>query len=153
MAMTSDQLSIGDLRQDEIAAAIALWQAAGLTRPWNDPKADIALALGTASSTVLAGRLKGALIATAMVGSDGHRGWVYYLAVAAGWRGRGFGKAMMSACERWLADHGVPKLHLLVRRENTKVIDFYAGLGFEVSDSVMLTRWLTSPPAAPSAPP
>ena len=55
---------------------------AGLTRPWNDPNADIALALATPSSTVLAGRIDGRLVATAMVGSDGHRGWVYYLAVA-----------------------------------------------------------------------
>lgn len=148
--MKLDQLSIGDLRQDEIAAAVALWQAAGLTRPWNDPKADIALALATPSATVLAGRIEGALAATAMVGSDGHRGWVYYLAVAAELRGRGLGKAMMAASEAWLKARGVPKLHLLVRRENTKVLDFYAGLGFEASDSVMLTRWLTAP-AAPSA--
>jgi ribosomal protein S18 acetylase RimI-like enzyme len=153
--MTLDQLEIGDLRQDEVAAAIALWCEAGLTRPWNDPKADIELALATPSSTVLAGRLEGALVATAMVGSDGHRGWVYYLAVASGVRGQGLGKAMMAACEAWLKARGVPKLHLLVRRENTKVIDFYAGLGFEVSDSVMLTRWLTTPatPAAPAARP
>lgn len=150
--MKLDQLSIGDLRQDEIAAAIGLWQAAGLTRPWNDPKADIALALATPSATVLAGRIEGALIATAMVGSDGHRGWVYYLAVAAELRGRGLGKAMMAASEAWLMARGVPKLHLLVRRENTTVLDFYASLGFEASDSVMLTRWLTAP-AAPSAPP
>lgn len=153
--MTPDQpeLDIGDLRRDEIACAVALWTAAGLTRPWNDPTADIELALATPSSTVLAGRAGGALVATAMVGSDGHRGWVYYLAVTDACRGQGFGTAMMAACERWLTARGVPKLHLLVRRDNTRVIEFYGRLGFEVSDSVMLTRWLTAPAAPPAATP
>jgi ribosomal protein S18 acetylase RimI-like enzyme len=150
--MTAQPLDIGDLVRDEIADAIALWRAAGLTRPWNDPDADIELALATPSSTVLAGRRGGALVATAMVGSDGHRGWVYYLAVASACRGQGLGKAMMAASERWLAARGVPKLHLLVRRENTQVIEFYAGLGFEVSDSVMMARWLTTPAKQAASP-
>ncbi|NJO54106.1 MAG: GNAT family acetyltransferase [Bacteroidales bacterium] len=135
-------LKIGDLVQDEIPAAIALWTEAALTRPWNDPKADIDLALAMPSSTVLAGRRDGRLVATAMVGSDGHRGWVYYLAVASDCRGQGLGKAMMAACEGWLKARGVPKLHLLVRRDNAGVIAFYDRLGFEASDSVMLMRWL-----------
>ncbi|NJL08072.1 MAG: GNAT family acetyltransferase [Methylacidiphilales bacterium] len=135
-------LTIGDLIQDDIPAAIALWTAAGLTRPWNDPNADIGLALATPSSTVLAGRRDGRLVATAMVGSDGHRGWVYYLAVDKECRGQGLGKAMMAACESWLKARGVPKLHLLVRRDNAGVIEFYDRLGYETSDSLMLMRWL-----------
>ncbi|BBF93826.1 GNAT family acetyltransferase [Blastochloris tepida] len=135
-------LAIGDLARDEIAAAVALWTAAGLTRPWNDPNADIDLALASPGSTVLAGRRDGRLVATAMVGSDGHRGWVYYLAVAQDCRGQGLGKAMMAACEAWLKARGVPKLHLLVRRDNAGVIEFYDRLGYEVSDSLMLMRWL-----------
>ncbi len=89
--MTLRMSSKFPLRPDETEAAVALWEDCGLTRPWNDPRADIALALGKPSSTVLAGRIDGKLVATAMVGSDGHRGWVYYLAVAADRQRKGHG--------------------------------------------------------------
>ena len=38
-------VEIGELREAEIEAAVALWREAGLLRPWNDPRADIRLAL------------------------------------------------------------------------------------------------------------
>ena len=74
-------LAIADIADADVEAVIALWQRCGLTRPWNDPASDIALARRNANSTVLVGRADGALVATAMVGHDGHRGWVYYVAV------------------------------------------------------------------------
>ena len=81
-------------------AAIRLWQDSGLTRPWNDPEADLRRAAGGGSSCVLAAiGDDDSLLATAMVGHDGHRGWVYYLAVDAAQRGRGLGRQMMEACE------------------------------------------------------
>jgi GNAT superfamily N-acetyltransferase len=98
--------SIGDLRPDEIEAAVALWEACDLTRPWNDPRADIRRAFDGATSTILAHREDGRLVATAMVGADGHRGWVYYLAVAPDRRKRGLGEAMMRAAEDWDAADG-----------------------------------------------
>ena len=73
-------LAIAPIADADIPAVIALWQACGLTRPWNDPAADIALARREPNSTVLIGRDDGAIVATAMVGHDGHRGWVYYVA-------------------------------------------------------------------------
>jgi GNAT superfamily N-acetyltransferase len=95
-------LEIGLLPSVQHDAVIALWHAAGLVVPSNDPRADLERALDGPSSTVLAGTLDGSLVATAVVGHDGHRGWVYYLAVTQGARGRGYGRAMMDACERWL---------------------------------------------------
>ena len=141
-----DELLIADLVPEEIEEAVALWTAAGLTRPWNDPRADIDLALRSPGSTVLRARRGGRLVATAMVGSDGHRGWVYYLAVVKECRGEGIGTAMMRAAEAWLTARGVPKLHLLVRATNTGVVDFYRRLGYEPSDTLMMMRWLKTPP-------
>ena len=141
-----NELLITDLVPDEIEEVVALWTAAGLTRPWNDPRADIDLALRSPGSTVLRARRDGRLVATAMVGSDGHRGWVYYLAVVKECRGEGIGTAMMRAAEAWLIARGVPKLHLLVRATNTGVVDFYRQLGYEPSDSLMMMRWLKTPP-------
>lgn len=136
-------IEIDVLRDDEIEAAVALWRDAGLTRPWNDPRADAHRALAGPSSTILAVRLAGAVVGTAMVGDDGHRGWVYYVGVRADARGRGLGKMLMRAAERWLADRGVPKLNLLVRDDNTAVRDFYRRIGYETSDVVVLSRDLS----------
>lgn len=135
-------LIISDLRPDETEAAVALWEDCGLTRPWNDPRADIALALGKPSSTVLAGRIDGALVATAMTGSDGHRGWVYYLAVAKAEQRKGLGAAMMQAAADWLRAGGAPKLHVMIRSENVAVEAFYARLGYEKSDTITMAKRL-----------
>jgi ribosomal protein S18 acetylase RimI-like enzyme len=133
---------IAPLTPDQASAAVELWRAAGLTRPWNDPEADLRRALAGPASTVLAGTEAGRLVATAMVGHDGHRGWVYYLAVQAGARGRGHGRAMMAACERWLGERGVPKLNLMVRGDNAQARAFYAALGYAADDVVVLSRRL-----------
>jgi hypothetical protein len=135
-------MEIGELALSEIEAAVALWEEAGLTRPWNDPRADICRALAGPSSSVLAGRIVGALTATIMVGWDGHRGWVYYLAVAAARRRQGLGAQMLHAAEAWLVERGAPKLNLLVRRENEAVVAFYQAQGYRLGDVVALQREL-----------
>ena len=134
--------AISDLRPDETDAAVALWEACGLTRPWNDPRADIALALGKPSSTILAGRVDGNLVATAMAGSDGHRGWVYYLAVDPFTQRMGYGAAMMQAAADWLREKGAPKLHVMIRSENLGVAAFYEKLGYEKSDTITMAKRL-----------
>jgi len=132
---------IRTLSPDEFEAAIELWLQAGLARPWNDPRSDLRIALAGPASTVLADGDAGTLLATAMVGHDGHRGWVYYLAVRADARGRGHGRAMMRACETWLTERNVPKLNLMVRGDNEAAHGFYAALGYQVDDvSVMSHR-------------
>jgi ribosomal protein S18 acetylase RimI-like enzyme len=136
------RMEIGPLSTSQRAAAIALWHEAGLVVPWNDPRADLSRALDGPSSSVLAGVQDGALVATAVVGHDGHRGWVYYLAVAKSARGHGHGRAMMDACERWLAHRGVPKLNLMVRVGNENVLGFYEALGYGRDEVVVMSRRL-----------
>jgi hypothetical protein len=124
-------------------AAIRLWQDSGLTRPWNDPEADLRRAVGNGSSCVLAAiGDDDSLLATAMVGHDGHRGWVYYMAVAAAQRGRGLGKQMMEACEDWVRSRGIPKIQLMVRATNRGAVGFYEHLGYADSEVVVLGRRL-----------
>ena len=113
-------LVISDLSPDEIPAAIAIWKEAGLLRLWNDPRADAALALRHAGSTILAARREAKLVATVMVGHDGHRGWVYYLAVAPAFRRQGVGTMLLRSAEQWCRARGVPKLQLMVRSENVE---------------------------------
>ena len=135
-------LAIADIRDADIAAVIALWQACGLTRPWNDPASDIALARRGPNSTVLIGREGEAIVATAMVGHDGHRGWVYYVAADPTLRSKGYGRAIMNAAEEWLRAAGIPKLQLLVRRENSGVAAFYQSVGYEEAQTIVFAKWL-----------
>ena len=136
-------MEISTISLEEIEVAANLWEATGLTRPWNDPATDIQCALKTASSTVLAGRIDNTLIATVMVGYDGHRGWVYYLAVDPNHQGKGLGRSMIEAAEKWLGAKGVPKVLLLVRRENAKVLGFYETLGYSLNDVTVMQKTLT----------
>jgi ribosomal protein S18 acetylase RimI-like enzyme len=82
------------------------------------------------------------LLGTAMVGHDGHRGWLYYLAVVSAARRRGVGTALVRACEAWLVERDVPKLQLMVRRDNDAALAFYAPLGYDVVDVTVLGRRL-----------
>ena len=135
-------IEIGDLAPHEADAAVALWQTCGLTRPWNDPHADLKLALATPTTTILAGRINGALVATVMTGFDGHRGWVYYLAVSPDHQRAGHGAAMMRAAEDWLRARGVPKLNLMVRGDNFAANGFYEAIGYDRSDVIVLQKFL-----------
>jgi len=128
----------------EAAEAIALWQACELTVPWNDPQSDYDRALETPTSAVLGGFIDDALIATVMLGHDGHRGWVYYLAVAPDQQRQGYGKTLMSACENWMRARGVRKLQLMVRAANSRVIGFYERLGYKDAEVVVLGKRFTS---------
>lgn len=123
------------------AAAVALWTAAGLTRPWNDAGADFRLALESGASTVLVARDVSGLAGTVMVGFDGHRGWLYYLAVRGDRRGGGLGRALVAAAEEWLAARGAPKVQLMVRADNRDAA-FYARLGYEAQAVAVLGRRL-----------
>ena len=82
------------------------------------------------------------IVATAMVGHDGHRGWVYYVAVDPDLQGKDFGRAIMAAAEDWLRAQGVEKVMLMVRPDNTKVQAFYDRLGYEVQERVIYAKWL-----------
>ena len=79
-----------------------------------------------------------------MVGHDGHRGWVYYVAVASGCRGRGFGAAIMRAAEDWCRARGVPKLQLMVRGDNAGTQAFYEAQNYSRSDVVVMAKSLAA---------
>ncbi|MGN7158595.1 GNAT family acetyltransferase [Sphingomonas sp. SAFR-052] len=130
---------------DDAAAVVALWQRCELTRPWNDPHADFMRALSGATSTILIARDDAAVIGSVMVGHDGHRGWLYYLAVAPERQGKGIGRTLFAAAEDWLRALAVPKLQLMVRSDNAAALDFYDAVGLIRQDVVVLGRFLTEP--------
>ena len=135
-------LVIRPFETSDEAAVVALWRAVGLTRPWNDPHADIRRKRAVQPELFLVGELDRAIVATAMAGYDGHRGSVYYLAVSPGQQRRGHGQALMAEIERRLEALGCPKLNLMVRHDNRAAIGFYARLGYEEAAVVTLGKRL-----------
>ncbi len=141
-ATDSSALSIATIEDSDIAGVIALWQKCGLVRPWNDPAADIALARRDSNATVLVGREGNAIVASVLVGHDGHRGWVYYVAVDPDRQKKGYGRIIMDAAENWLRPRGIEKMQLMVRSDNTKVKTFYESLGYLEQERVIYAKWL-----------
>jgi ribosomal protein S18 acetylase RimI-like enzyme len=135
-------MDIQELGMESRDSVIALWEQAGLTRPWNSPEEDFDRALAGSSSALLGAIDEGSLIAVAMVGHDGHRGWVYYLAVAKSRRNTGLGREMMAAAEEWIRRRGIPKIQLMVREDNVNARDFYLHAGYEQSDVTVYGRRL-----------
>jgi hypothetical protein len=143
------ELAIAEIEDADVSAVVSLWERCALTRPWNDPVADIALARKNANATILLGRENGRIVASAMVGHDGHRGWVYYVAVDPDWRGQGLGRAIMTAAEDWLRQAGIAKLQLLVRRDNAKASAFYETIGYDEAQVAVFAKWLDGREPAP----
>jgi ribosomal protein S18 acetylase RimI-like enzyme len=135
-------MHITDLTPADLESVTALWEEAGLTRPWNPPATDLARALDGTTSTVLGAFVEGRLVGTVMVGYDGHRGWVYYLAVAVTERGTGLGRRLMQEAESWLVARGAVKLQLMVRETNTAVTSFYDRLGYADAEVRVLAKRL-----------
>ncbi|WER45822.1 GNAT family acetyltransferase [Cupriavidus sp. WKF15] len=133
---------IRSFREEDAEAIVALWQACGLTRPWNDPYRDIARKLTAQPELFLVGEVSGAPMASAMVGFDGHRGWVYYVAVDPAHQGKGCGRMLMAHAEQLLIERGCPKINLQVRAGNDVVIDFYNKLGYAPDAVVSLGKRL-----------
>jgi len=135
-------LSIAAIEDDDIASVIALWQRCGLTRPWNNPVADVALARKGPNAAALVGREDRKIVASVLVGHDGHRGWVYYVAVDPDCRHKGYGRIVMDSAEDWLRGHGIEKLQLMVRPDNNEVQAFYQSLGYFEQKRVVYAKWL-----------
>jgi len=126
-------IEIRDLCAAERGQATSLWHECDLTVPWNDPGDDFDRAVLNETSKVLGGFKDNVLVATAMVGYEGHRGWVYYVGVRPHLRQNGIAKMMMKAAEDWLRGLGAPKVMLMVRAGNQAAETLYESLGYEVS--------------------
>ncbi|GAB2466115.1 GNAT family acetyltransferase [Xylanimonas ulmi] len=131
-----------EIADDDVAQVVALWHACDLTRPWNDPHLDIADARANPASTVLVARDASGVVASVMAAYDGHRGWLYYVAVSPDLRGAGLGRAAVEAGEAWLRAAGARKTQLMVRTTNDQAVGFYERLGYADQSTTVLGRWL-----------
>jgi ribosomal protein S18 acetylase RimI-like enzyme len=137
---------IRSFERSDTEAVVVLWRVAGLVVPWNDPYRDIERKLTVQPELFLVAESgegeERAVTGTAMVGYDGHRGWVNYLAVVPAQRGGGLGARLMAEAERLLVERGCPKLNLQVRSTNIGVIEWYRSLGYELDGAVGMGKRL-----------
>jgi ribosomal protein S18 acetylase RimI-like enzyme len=96
----------------------------------------------TPSSELVVADSAGRLIGSAMLGHDGHRGWVYYLAVHPNWQRNGIGRSLMSYAERWMDERQVPKIQAMIRADNLPVRGFYRRLGYQDNDVQVVEKFL-----------
>lgn len=133
---------IREVKDADVAPLVSLWQECDLTRPWNDAERDISFARAADNATILIAEQEGEIAASAMVGHDGRRGWVYYVASSPFIRKQGLGRIIMMAAEDWLRAKGVLKLNVMVRSTNKEVLGFYERLGYGRSEVVCLQKEL-----------
>jgi ribosomal protein S18 acetylase RimI-like enzyme len=121
---------------------IELWNECGLTRSWNNPQLDIQRKQKVQSEWFFVGEENDAVIATAMFGYDGHRGWVNYLAVSPNHQRKGYANKLMQHGEMILKSVGCPKLNLQIRATNTQVQAFYKSIGYTEDEVVSFGKRL-----------
>jgi hypothetical protein len=135
-------LTIRPFTDADLRPVTALWAACNLIVPHNDPEADIAFCRSTPNAALFVGEADGAIVASIMTGHDGHRGWLYYLAVDPQYGGKGHGRRMVRHAEAWLKDHGVPKVNLMIRDTNEDVREFYQAIGYASEPRLVMARFL-----------
>ena len=135
-------LSIRAFKPNDQTEVINLWVKCGLVVPHNDPAKDIELKQHVNNEWFFVGEVEGRIVATCMVGYEGHRGCVNYLAVDPDYQGSGIGRSIMEKAEEVLIEVGCPKINLLVRSTNTQVLDFYETLGYSDNNCISLGKRL-----------
>ena len=133
---------IRQFKQDDEKQLVQLWNDCGLIVPWNNPHRDIQRKLKVQPELFLVGCVEDRVIASVMGGYDGHRGWVYYLAVHPEYQRRGFAGQMMFEIEKNLRKMGCSKINLQVRNTNKVVHEFYKGIGFKIDEVVSFGKRL-----------
>jgi ribosomal protein S18 acetylase RimI-like enzyme len=136
-------VEIRAFRETDEQAVIDLWRAVTPSNaPHNDPATAIRKKLDADRDLFLVAEVSGAVVGTAMGGYDGHRGWIYAVAVAPEHRRRGIGRALLRRIEALLVDRGCLKVNLQVLASNPGAVAFYETLGYGVEDRVSMGKRL-----------
>jgi ribosomal protein S18 acetylase RimI-like enzyme len=123
-------------------AVVDLWRKCNLTVPQNDPVEDIQKKVAFQPELFFVAFLDGKVIGSIMVGYEGHRGWLNYMAVLPEHQKHGYGSKLVEKAVGELKRLGCLKVNLQVRRCNASVVEFYKHLGFKDDDVVSLGKRL-----------
>lgn len=125
------------------AAVVALWTSVpGYGTAHNAPELAIRKKLEASDGLFFVAEISGRLVGTVMAGYDGHRGWIYSLAVDASCRRRGVGRALLQRAEALLYERGCVKINLQIADGNEAVIGFYKKTGYKVEPKTCMGKLL-----------
>jgi ribosomal protein S18 acetylase RimI-like enzyme len=125
------------------SSVLALWGTAlADSAPHNDPVVALRRKLAVGRDLFYVAVLDEIVIGTVLGGYDGHRGWIYSVAVDANHRRRGIGSALLRHLEAELRRRGCLKANLQVRTRNLEVVAFYESLGFATDAVVSMGKRL-----------
>lgn len=128
---------------------IALWETVfGYPSAHNEPSRVIDTKLAVHDGLFFVALLDGHVVGTVMAGYDGHRGWLYSVAVHPEHRQRGIGSQPVTQAERALTELGCPKINLQILQDNASVAAFYASLGYAVEPRVSMGKRIPQNPPA-----
>lgn len=153
---TTATLSIRRFDASDTDAVVALWQEAfpeyrDATRPQRNPYLSIANKLATQPELFFVAVAGERIVGTVMAGYDGHRGWLYSLAVDGSLRRHGIGTRLVAHVERALTECGCPKLNLQVLSAKADVRAFYESLGYRADAVISLGKRLGKLAETPAA--
>ena len=124
------------------AQVIDLWEKCNLIKSWNDPNKDIDRKLKVNDSLFLIVEFNKVIIGSAMIGYDGHRGSLYYLAVDPKHQRKGVGEMLMKEIEKRLIEVGCPKINIFIRNSNIEVKEFYQSINYEEQNCLVYGKRL-----------
>jgi ribosomal protein S18 acetylase RimI-like enzyme len=127
-------------RESDHDAVVALWGRSLTTRPWNEPSEAIRRKLQVEREQFLVAEIEGQVVGTTIAGYDGHRGWIYSVAVDEKHRRKGIATAMIREAEQILKALDCPKINLQVMPNNPAAVALYQSLGYAVEDRVSMGK-------------
>ncbi|KVE44813.1 GNAT family acetyltransferase [Burkholderia sp. BDU5] len=148
-ALVADDVAIRPFEHGDTDAALAVWRDAfpaysDASTPHRDPRRSIELKLATQPELFFVAIAGGRVAGTVMAGYDGHRGWLYSLAVERGARRLGIGRALLAHAEAALTARGCPKVNLQVLPGNDDACRFYEALGYCAEERISFGKRLAA---------
>jgi len=134
-------------------AVVDLWtRVFGYGAPHNEPRLVIRQKLDADPELFFVATIDGTVVGTVMGGYDGHRGWIYSLAVEPQFRRRGIAARLMRNVEAALAARGCTKVNLQIFGTNAEVVQFYERIGYKVEERISMGRLLGDTSVGPQTP-
>ncbi len=122
---------------------VALWlDVLGYAATHNSPDLAIDKKIATDDGLFFVAVSQQTVVGTIMAGYDGHRGWIYSMAVLPAHRSKGIGSALLAFAERKLSDLGCVKINLQIMEGNEGAQSFYQAYGYSAEKRISMGKRL-----------
>ena len=136
-------IKIRRFKKKDKNSVIALWKDVfNPQKPHNDPELVINMKVSFNDGLFFVACENTKIIGTIMAGYDGHRGWIYSLAVLQKYRRKGIGTKLVKKALNELINLGCVKVNLQINKDNQSVVNFYKKVGFSIEDRISMGKKL-----------